>query len=118
MFGLDISTAELACGIRAEEYGSTGLFRVALEHIRTLLQNDGGRRKARARLRYGLVGGREGILGQRRTSSVHFPRTAKMPLWTKYSVACDSSVERLVGKVGANHSTSLASAHLQIRSGL
>src|SRR5215471_6629344 len=59
MFGLDISTADLAGGIAAEEYGSTGLFRVALEHIRTLLQNDGGRRKARARLRYGLVSGRE-----------------------------------------------------------
>src|SRR5215471_1515865 len=59
IFGLNIRTAELAGLIATEEDGSPGLFSVALEHFRTLLQNDGGRRKARARLRYGLVSGRE-----------------------------------------------------------
>jgi hypothetical protein len=41
VFGLDIEAAELAGLIAGEEDGSPGLFCVALEHIRTLLQNDG-----------------------------------------------------------------------------
>jgi hypothetical protein len=49
MFSLDMGTAELAGLVAAEENGSPGLFSVALEHIRTLLQIDGGARKARTR---------------------------------------------------------------------
>jgi hypothetical protein len=45
VFGLDIRTAELAGLIAAKKDGSPGLFSVPLEHIRTLLQNDNGRRK-------------------------------------------------------------------------
>src|SRR5215475_15467582 len=41
MFGLDIRTAEHARLIAAKEDGSSGLFVVSLEHIRTLPQNDG-----------------------------------------------------------------------------
>src|SRR5262249_20553319 len=97
MFGLDISTAELAGRIAAEEYGSPGVFRVELEHIRTLLQNDGGRRKARARLRYGLVSGREGgffetcpTVGGRASKFPTTPRfvhTAAFTRWSRFRVA-------------------------------
>src|SRR5215203_3682686 len=47
MLGLYKGTAELARLKAAEEDGSPGRFGVALEHIRTLLQNDDRRRKRR-----------------------------------------------------------------------